>query len=293
MSKRDKALDRIRKVLARARRGGSAEEAATAAAIAAKIMAEHGITETEADAEPDVVGPNDDVYVVVSHTKSRGGWWKWLLAWCVGESGRCKPYYLHSYIGQEITATMIAYIGRRSDAQMCCYLLEYLMRELKEVHDERKPRVGKRIQSYIPGKPPETQTVTKDDQRHWSSSFWNGAVAAIDHRMQLARQQVMSEAEAAEQAARTQTQTADVTERLALDDPEKESKISKALVRLDNIAEEIKVEAKKLGITYVPTPKPTIHSHTGFHDGIFAGQQIDIATEHPGQKILTDGEDRD
>ncbi len=152
VSKRDKAVDRIRKLLRLAENAGSVSEAKTAAAQAAALMAKHGIESVEEERE-DSVTDNRDLVVDVSKGKRVAGW-KWMLAWFVGEIATCKPYRLHRMMGTKIVGTVIAFIGRRSDAEMASYVLQYLLTELAAIHKKNRPPIGQGIQQDIPGQEP-------------------------------------------------------------------------------------------------------------------------------------------
>ena len=247
MSSRDKAIDKIRKLLARAARGGTEHEANTSAAMAAKIMAKYGIESVEVEGDPDPVGDNLDLFVEVS-TGRRTISWKWNLAWTVGQSARCKPYYLNRIVGEEIMATMVGWIGRRSDAQMCCYVLQYLVAELKSIQIRRRPKIGSRIQQYIPGSNPIL--IDRAYQRRWSRDFYLGAVAALNQRMVSAEEEVM------------------------------ETASSTALVRLADVSEEVNAFAQRMGLQYAKGRDVDLQTHTAYAEGILAGRTVDLSDDH-------------
>ena len=248
MTSREKSIDRIRKLLARAARGGSEHEANTSAAMAAKIMAKHGIESVEVEGDPDPVGDNQDLFVEVS-TGKRTVTWKWNLAWTVGQSARCKPYYLSRIVGDEVMATMVGFIGRRSDAQMCCYVMQYLMAELKSIHTRRRPKIGSRVQQYVPGSR-EPLVIDRVYQRRWSRDFYLGAVAALNERMVTVSEEVM------------------------------ETASSTALVRLRDISEDVNTFAENMGLQYMKGREVDLQTDTAFAEGILAGRTVDLSTDH-------------
>lgn len=189
MVARDKAIDKIRKLLMLAR-SANEHEAANAAAQAARLMAQHGI-DSVSEMEPDVdpVGDNRDLHVEIGSGRRPVGW-KWRLAWCVADNARCKPCLLDrtlddgTYMGKSV-----CFLGRRSDAELCSFLFSYMLRELKRLHDIRRPRPGDRVQRYVPGQAPPV--VDKEYLRHWSRNFYLGATTVIAARMSGATQEVM------------------------------------------------------------------------------------------------------
>ncbi len=247
MSNRAKSIDRIRKLLSRAAGAGSEHEANTSAAMAARIMAKHGIESVEVEGDPDPVGDNLDLFVEVS-TGRRTVTWKWNLAWTVGQSGRCKPYYLNRIVGKEVMATMVGFIGRRSDAQMCCYVMQYLTVELKSIHTRRRPKIGDRIQQYVPGREP--LVIDRAYQRRWSRDFYLGAVAALNERMVTAGDEVMKTAS------------------------------STAMVRLHQVSEEVSSFAENMGLQYMKGREVDLQLDTAYTEGILAGRTVDLSTDH-------------
>jgi len=247
MAVREKTIDRIRKVLALTR-SSEVNEAANAAAQAAKLMAEHGLTEDDLAEEEDPFGDNRDMHVQVG-TSKRLTSWKWNLAWVVGYSARCKPFVLDLLEGDVFVAKVIAFIGRRSDAELCVYLFSYLLVEIKRLHDERRPPIGKRIQRYVPGQP-EMPVVDRTYQRRWSRDFYLGATHTISQRI---------------------TEASDAVMRTASD---------KALARIDVMNAEVKKIAEELGIQFLKTREVDIVSHSGYASGVKAAKEIDLSRDH-------------
>lgn len=238
-----KIADRIRKLLSLSK-SSNVHEAANAAARAACLMAKHGLdTVEEVEAVSDPVGDNAELYVEIGRGKHMV-MWKWNLAWVVGESAQCKPYALKRSYGETIHAIMIAFIGRRSDAEICCVLYEYLLEELRGVHDTRRPHLGKRIQQYIPGQ--RAPEVDLDFQRKWTKDFYAGAISVLIDRMTRARDEVM------------QTAT------------------STALVLLDKITVQVDDVASSLGLQYVQARAPDVRSEHGWTAGVMAGRELDL-----------------
>lgn len=243
--KHEKIVDRIRKLLALSE-SSNEHEAANAAAQAARLMAKHGIESVEtADPDLDPVGDNSDLFVEIGRGK-RMIPWKWNLATVVAEAGQCKPYALHRKAGDQILGLMIAFIGRRSDAETCCYLYLYLINELRRFHAHRRPSIGSKLQQYVPGKP--SPVVDREFQRRWSRDFYAGAIGVLYQRMIQAREEVL--------------QTAS----------------SKALVFLGSVAAAVDAVAEDLGLQYVKARPAQIRSEHGYTAGVMAGREIDLSS---------------
>lgn len=248
----EKIVDRIRKLLALTENNNE-HEAANAAAQAARLMAQHGIDSVEDTEDPDPVGDNADICVEIGRSQ-RLVTWKWQLAWVVAEAGQCKPYALHRKLRDQVLGLLIAFIGRRSDAETCCLLYDHLLGEIRRFHDIKRPPLGSRIQQYVPGRaPPE---VDRKYQRRWSRDFYAGVISVLDQRMNEARDEVL------------------------------ETASSKALVLLGNVASQVDQVADDLGLQYVRAPIAEIRSEHGFAAGVMAGREIDLAPRTPEPSML-------
>ncbi len=249
---RSKIVDRVRKLLALST-SSNPNESAVAAAQAARLMARYQIESVEeVEAESDPVNENRDLNVEIGKAK-RPITWKWNLAWVVGASAQCKPYMLNRIVGDEIVALTVAFIGRRSDAEVCAYLFRYLLTELKTLHHARRPVLGSPIQQYIPGA--ATPLIDRDYQRRWTRDFYMGAVATLHDRMTAAREEVFEEHD-------TQGPT------------------STALARLDLIAHAVDLSAADMGLHYVKAREVDIRSQQGYASGVMAGREVNLAGEH-------------
>jgi hypothetical protein len=254
--RRKKAIDRIRKLLSLAN-SSNVHESANAAAQAAKLMAQHQIDTAEIEGDKDPVGDNRDSAVEISKGK-RPPSWKWHLAWVVAQD-MCKPYLLHRKIRDQIHGTMVGFVGRRSDADLCAYLYRYLIRELKRLHRERRPPLGRR-QQYVPGAPPPI--IDRAYQRRWSKDFYVGAIAVLNDRMNLARAEVIPKHEH-QPSYHAAVEPSPVT--------------TTALARIDQIAAEVDSFAQDMGLQYVEAKDVQIRSQEGFAAGIMAGRELDLS----------------
>lgn len=256
MASREKAIDRIRKLLALAERAaGNEHEAANAAAEVARLMARHGIDSVDVEGDPDPVGDNQDLHVQVC-TARRLPTWKWNLAWVVAGGARCKPYALDHTLGDHYVGKSVAFLGRRTDAELCTQLFRYLLVECKRLHDERRPTLGSSVMRYIPGQPPPI--VDRPYQQQWSRNFYLGIITSIAARMQQATEEVMQEAS------------------------------STALVRIDGMIHAVDELAAHMRLRYQPSRGVTVSSHAAFVAGVNVGEKIDLRgaatpTQIPGR----------
>ena len=238
-----KILDKIRNLISLSN-SSNEHEAANAAAHAARLMAKHGIDSIEhVNAAHDPVSDNHDLYVEIGRGKHLVTW-KWNLAWVVAISAQCKPYKLHRQYGDQIIATLIAFIGRRSDSEICCVLYEYLIDELRRFHGIRQPPIGKLIQQYVPGR--AAPAVDREFQRKWSRDFYSGVISVLHDRMNQAREEVM------------------------------ETASSTALVLLGKLNVQIDDLATEMGLQYVKSRAPDVRSEHGWTAGVMAGREIDL-----------------
>lgn len=237
MTDRTKILDRVRKLMALSRRA-SEHEAANAAARAARLMAKYGISSVEAEQEiDDPISDNRDLYVVISKG-ARYPAWKWNLCWHIAEATRCKPLPLHCKDGDHVLESMVAFIGRRSDAEVCCYLAQYFMTELQQIHRTKRPEIGSMVGGVA---------MTRTTRDAWSRDFYLGAVVTLARRMREAQDDEMQHAS------------------------------STALVRLRQIDDRVMAKAREAGISYYSKPNEVdVRFDDGFSAGVAAGEQIDL-----------------
>lgn len=245
MRDRERAIDKIR-VLLELSKSDNTSEAANAAAKAAKIMAKHGLDESEI-VEDDPVSENFELGVEVGRSK-KVPVWIWNVAWAVAESSHSRPCTAYRLSDKKISATLVCFIGRRSDAELASYLFAFLISELRRLHSERVPPIGKRIQQYIPGTPPPV--VDKEYQRRWTHDFYYGASVMIVQRMAAAKETVMAGA------------------------------ASTALVRLATIRTDVEAAIADLKIEYVAGNQVQVREESAYNQGVRAASEIDLSRDH-------------
>ena len=185
---KEEAISKVVKALRLAEKAGTAEEAATAVAIAAEIALRHGIEISEVDtssSQPEELiqdlGRNGewlDVFETALPT------WKAFMASAISRANSCKVYssrtwtpdrpvkvqYKDRVVVRTDRATL-GIIGRAGDAQTVRYLYLYLVREIERLCREQGLGRG----------------------RTWSNNFKHGAVLEIRRRLHEMKSRVETE----------------------------------------------------------------------------------------------------
>jgi len=120
VEERDKVIDRIVKILAKASNNPSREEAETALLMAQRIMAQHGLAVSDIENDQDVRGKKE-VIDEEATDEGRHSWWEKLLASIIADNFRCVSYSEGGSFGQ----TIIRIIGLREDVIVVKELLSY------------------------------------------------------------------------------------------------------------------------------------------------------------------------
>jgi len=188
MPDKDHILQKIRAVLARAdaARTGSVEEAATAAAIAAKMMAEHQIDQAELlfdeDAEDAKAAEREDPMtrqdILNGETKTAVRW-QVSLAGGIARANGCKCVYRSGGYKYNGTRAKIFILGRESAVATCRYMFAYLVPEIQRICKIEKDRLG----------------ISGSGTKKWGNSFRHGAVETINIRLARARREAMPKLE--------------------------------------------------------------------------------------------------
>lgn len=160
-------LGRIRKLLALAK-SGNEHEAASAAARAAELMAEHGLSEAETrltdankTAEPIVRST-----VEASAADRKAVAWKGSLAQGLAAAHGCKMWW---------SGAQVVLLGRTSSVQAANYTLSWLVREVERLADQAwEQQHGSGGDIWAPS------------ARTWKGSFRLGAAGRISERLREA-----------------------------------------------------------------------------------------------------------
>lgn len=154
------ALDRVQKLL-RLAKSDNPHEAATAAAMAQKIIDRHKLDVASFENEDSPVEKIEDTSLDNSTST-----WKLRLAGVIAKANGCKLYYIPS--------RSIQLIGRQSDAQTVRYLYQWLSKEIDRLTREESQGKGKT----------------------WANNFRLGAVETLGHRLHIEKEETKREAQA-------------------------------------------------------------------------------------------------
>lgn len=172
---KERILQKIRDVMARAdvSRTGSVEESATAAKIAAKMMAEYHISQAELRFNSDDADLDAMVQTDILGGKTRNAvQWQVQLANAIAEANDCKCIYTSGSYKDRVGAA-ICILGRDSAVQVCNYMFTYLVNIIQIKCKEEQNR----------------QNIFGRGVKRWGNSFRHGAVQTIRTRLQTARRE--------------------------------------------------------------------------------------------------------
>ena len=169
---REKIVDKIRKLRALSEKAGTEHEAASAAAMATRMMLEHRIAEVELEDEDDgEAQPIEETHVDergVGGYKTKLPRWRGDLFNGIALALSCRSIYW---------GRTISVIGPRDSAQTVVYLYKYLWREIWRLSNEAVARG-------------ENGAV---GSRKWKNAFRNGAAHVVVRRLRDERKAVEQE----------------------------------------------------------------------------------------------------
>lgn len=251
----DKILDRVRKLLRLADNAGSEAEAATAAARAAALMAEHAITEAQAaldagdDAAPEpiqyeaLLDPDAD-----RRTSAKRVAWRCTLAHAVAYSVGVRSYYSNGHV---------VGLGRETAVQTWRYTTSYLAAEVERLADAAY--VGK--SDYV-------------SARSWKNAFRLGCAERVGQRL---RDQAY--AERLQRAAQVEIAKAEieVAQRAASDADTPPSNHALAIVKVDTAREEVDAAYRQISARFGRAkPMGQTSSYGGLQAGRAAGDRVSL-----------------
>jgi hypothetical protein len=190
---RDKVVDRIRKLLALSQ-SSNEHEAASAAARAAQLMAEHQVCEASLEEldEP-----------ILSSVLDAGGrlpsWKRTLAIGCARGLG-CEAYLRRERTGEREQGQVVV-VGTPAAQSAVAYMYGYLVREVERLADqafEARARQG-----------------TRRGARHWKGAFRLGAAAEIRRRLIEQRKQTIDRARDSRESAQALVHLDDMAARIA------------------------------------------------------------------------------
>jgi len=212
---KQKIIEKIRAVMERAdtSRGSTVEEAATAAAIAARLMAQHQVSQAELlfDADPeDIEAAKAEADDPMTRADILGGstktavQWQVQLAGGIARANGCRCVYGSGYYTGRGRAggANITILGRESAVATCSYIFKYLVEEIQEI--AKRERVA--------------QNIKGAGARRWGNSFRHGAVATLNRRMAQARRDALPKLEGNASTALVRTERALAQEKQRVSD---------------------------------------------------------------------------
>jgi len=167
---REDVLDKVRKLLALAsNKGATPDEAATAAARAAEIMARHEVEEAELEAGGRSTEPREAVGEADLEELRRADAWRGALAHAVCKAHGCEVYLANRrdlFHGTRTCAIRV--VGKPTQTAAVKVLYGFLSREIERL---AVGRCASRRETWVNG-------------RTWANSFRLGCVSAIRDRLQ-------------------------------------------------------------------------------------------------------------
>lgn len=186
----DKILDRVRKLL-RLSKSTNANEAASAAAEASRLMQEYQIEEMSVNLD-DTSAANESVGTESIHQEGRkASHWKGGIAAALARSLGAKMYWSKDYdreTKQHVTRTNV--IGRPSDVRTIGYMHGYLVNEIDRLADEAWEAEKDENMRYQIS---DTCGEKISAARLWREAFKKGASTTISNRLDAQRATTQAE----------------------------------------------------------------------------------------------------
>ena len=158
-----KIVDRVRKLLELSRVNSSAEESASAAAMATDLMFRHSIRACDLDVEKEEEKVEDTIDATIHAKTGNRSAWKSALANTLAKAFGCRCY----------TSTTggfkVQVFGLESATQTVAYMFQYLVTDIGRLADTEYAAHGREMRL---------------NAKTWKNSFRLGAVATIRGRLQ-------------------------------------------------------------------------------------------------------------
>jgi hypothetical protein len=266
----DKAIDRVRKLLALAK-GTSEHEAALAAENATKLIEQFQLTEAmirvdDTEAEPEVIEQAARLEPDLPEYSSRGMNGRKRIAWKETiASATASDLGIHMYWKNHVD---ICGFGRESAIQTWRYTFMYLCRAVDQLADDAWFREGDHEQSI----------------RAWKNAFRVGCAQRLSTRIWQARQkresdQRMSKYHAArERAAEVREQP----EAAVHDEPESKESLALAIVKKDQEQVDAEYKAYSKGWGRSQSRIGSTSSRDGYSAGKAAGDRVSLGGKRAG-----------
>lgn len=250
----NKIIDRVRKLLSRSK-SDNEHEAAIAAGHAARLMAEHNLTEAQLRVEDSSRAAESITTLSAEGMRRRVAWIE-----CV-RSAVADSLGLKSYFSYRDNKTFDVVFGRESATQTWNYTSQYLIREIERLADEAWARDG------------------AGSARRWKNAFRMGAAYAVAARLASEiRKTRTAQREMAEAADRDLMRTSDQPTTVALALVEKDE---------DEVRAAYKEHSRSFGRAAASIGN--VSSISGYYAGKDAGESIALGG---GRAALPAGQGR-
>lgn len=196
----EKALIRVKKLLALAENAGSDHEAAQAAAQAAQLMAEYQLTEAELRLTENVGKAEPIVQLSMDGQEKlrRRVAWQSTIASAVAESFGCKMFWW---------GPAVRFFGRESAVQASNYTSLYLLKEVERLCEEAWSQTGRHKYMAVhkfDRHTGETVVISEPvNTKAWRNAFRVGAANVISRRLGEQKDAKKAERKSAVAAAQT------------------------------------------------------------------------------------------
>lgn len=265
MSNINKILDRVRKLLALSENSPSENEAALAAANAAKLMEEYQLTEAlvrlDAPVLPAEKIVTEQLDPVTNEARKRVAWRETVSA-AVADDCQVREYLRYRTVGTYpnlVKQTNVVGMGRESSVQTWRYTTQYLCRVVDELADAGWDEL-------------DDYTRRNSSARSWKNAFRVGCASRIAVRLAEAR------------ASRTMTREAQVAHAMAtlnVDD----DRASQALTIVDRDKDQLDAAWAETKKNFSRGKAPSIGQVTssdGYQAGRAAGDRVELNSSRTG-----------
>lgn len=179
MTIEEKVIDRIVKLLKLSTNNPSVEEAASAAAMAQRLMLEHQISQAEVEEGEEEPTPEEIILDSVEVPGKRLATWRVNLWFAVAEGNNCKPILTPGHYKSR-TKPKLKAVGRQSNIDATLYMYAWLSKEIDYLTKEAK------IINW---------NHDRGEGRRFANSFRLGAVDEISRRLKEQKAEVYKQAE--------------------------------------------------------------------------------------------------
>lgn len=187
---KEKAIEKIRGLLALAT-SPNEHEAAAAAAKAADLLQKYNLEMTDIDSNYG----KGMVEVAADSTVARLDFWRNRLAGIVSDHTFTKVYFVRKYAPSDRTGKMglrygFVFYGRNGNAEVAAFLFDFLYRTLLELSEQETSKYAQEFKAFYGVSPFQVKNLGNEHPNVYRNSWLRGAVAGIATKLREQRQQV-------------------------------------------------------------------------------------------------------